>query len=185
MRVKHADRVTVMLATNATGSHKLPLFMIGKSKIPHCFRMADAASRQHNVTYASQSNSWMDSETCSRWFSSVFLPAIRAKHGSQKVVLYWDNAPAHPNTFGIDSQVKIIFLPENLTSRYQPLDAGVISAFKRRYRTSLLDAYDAAAKDIAHFRDLRRKGASASKGMRGVQFAMKANVLAMDLAYRA
>lgn len=32
------DRVTILFCANASGSHKLPLMIIGKSKNPKCFK---------------------------------------------------------------------------------------------------------------------------------------------------
>ena len=39
---------------------------------------------------------------------------------------------------GIFSNLKVVFLPPNMTSRLQPLDAEVIKNFKVRYRKLLL-----------------------------------------------
>jgi hypothetical protein len=35
-------------------------------------------------------------------------------------------------------QVKVVFLPPNVTSVYQPMDAGVIAMVKKKYRYRLL-----------------------------------------------
>ena len=53
--------------------------------------------------------------------------------------MFLDKATCHPESM-IDSlsQVKIIFLPKNTTSRLQPLDAGVIQNFKVMYRKRLV-----------------------------------------------
>ncbi|XP_057292492.1 tigger transposable element-derived protein 4-like [Hydractinia symbiolongicarpus] len=49
----------------------------------------------------------------------------------RKVILFLDNARQF-------SQIKIVFLPKNTTSRLQPLDAGIIQNFKVKYRKRLV-----------------------------------------------
>ena len=50
-----------------------------------------------------------------------------------------NNATCHSKSM-VDSfsQIKIIFLPKNTTSRLQPLDAGIIQNFKVKYRKKLV-----------------------------------------------
>ena len=59
--------------------------------------------------------------------------------GRRKIILFLDNAPCHPkslqNSF---KNIKLIFLPECITSELQPFDADVIRAFKCTYRKRLL-----------------------------------------------
>ena len=57
----------------------------------------------------------------------------------RKIVLVLDNATCHFKSM-IDSfsQIKIIFLPKNITSRLQPLDVGIIQNFKVKYRKRLV-----------------------------------------------
>ena len=57
----------------------------------------------------------------------------------RKVILFLDNTTCHPESMiGQFSQIKIIFLPKNTTSRLQPLDAGIIQNFKVKYRKRLV-----------------------------------------------
>ena len=53
----------------------------------------------------------------------------------RKVILFLDNATYYPESMiGQFSQIKIIFLSNNKTSRLQPLDASIIQNFKVKYR---------------------------------------------------
>jgi hypothetical protein len=170
------DRVTVMLCCNSSGTHKVPLFVIGKSARPHCFATSNEDIRKQ-VPYTSQKNAWMDAVTCTRWFESVFLPAVKARHGSQRVLLYWDNAPSHLRSMAKNTTVKIIMLPENLTSRHQPMDMGIIAAFKKCYKTKLLRAYEEVMSSLEMFQKALADGKEAPAGSRGIKYGMKATIM--------
>ena len=52
-----------------------------------------------------------------------------------KVVLFWDNATCHPEALQASlTNIKLVFIPKNKTSRLQTLDAGIIRNFKHKYR---------------------------------------------------
>ena len=70
--------------------------------------------------------------------------------------MFLDNALVHPEGLqGKYSNIKVVFLPKNTTSRLQPLDAGIIKNFKVKYRKKLLRHVisriknDLSASDIA------------------------------------
>ena len=82
-----------------------------------------------------------------------FCPAVRKQHGlwdsargvGRKVLLLLDNfsghTPPEPNFFkSLERRfgVRVDFLPPNTPSHYQPLDQGIIAAFKAKYRRDLL-----------------------------------------------
>lgn len=131
--MKAKDRVTFVLACNATGSHKIPVAMIGKAKQPLCFQ---PPRRPCPLPYFSQKSAWMDAEIFKSWFETVFLPAVRART-TLPVALLSDNCGAHDDLES--EQVKFIALPPNCTSVYQPLDLGIIACLKRQYKRQLLD----------------------------------------------
>lgn len=50
-----------------------------------------------------------------------------------------DNAPCHPQSLkGQFSNINVVFLPKNTTSKTQPLDAGIIANWKVQYRKRML-----------------------------------------------
>eukprot|EP00168_Porphyra_purpurea_P010995 TRINITY_DN2757_c0_g1_i1.p1 TRINITY_DN2757_c0_g1~~TRINITY_DN2757_c0_g1_i1.p1 ORF type:complete len:274 (-),score=18.50 TRINITY_DN2757_c0_g1_i1:171-992(-) len=79
----------------------------------------------------------MDKHVYARWWNTVFLPAVRARHRGAKCALIMDNSSTHDVAQQAD-YVEILFLPPNVTAIYQPMDAGVIEALKRRYKRRLL-----------------------------------------------
>lgn len=50
--------------------------------------------------------------------------------------LLLDNCPAHPP--GHQLVTSVVYLPKNTTSKIQPMDGGIIAAFKTQYRKRLL-----------------------------------------------
>lgn len=126
------NRVTLTMCCNATGSHKVPVAMIGKAAQPMCFI---GLGNQCPLPYFSQKSAWTDKTVFKRWFFEVFLQAVRARTRSH-VILIMDNLGCH--SVISDPQVTIIELPPNTTAVFQPSDAGVIAGLKRRYKFRLL-----------------------------------------------
>lgn len=69
-------------------------------------------------------------------FFQIFTKFFNKHINKRRVLLLLDNAPSHVWT---DVQkaaypnIEILFLPPNTISKLQPMDAGIISAFKRHY----------------------------------------------------
>lgn len=129
------ERITVLLASNASGTHRLPPMCIGKSKKPRALK--DVARNALPVFYRAQKSSWMSCELFAEWFSDQFVPKVEKflteKGLPKKAILLIDNAPTHPCELK-SGDIVVRFLPPNVTSLIQPLDQGVIATFKRHYR---------------------------------------------------
>jgi hypothetical protein len=134
-RKKDKARVTVGLTCNATGTDRLPLWFIGTANRPHCFRSEHltgldtiGAVWRHNKT------AWMNHYIMKEyllWFDQ------RMRSKGKKVLLLMDNFSAHElaaeqieNGVVKLTNTKVMWLPPNATSIYQPLDQGIIQNWK-------------------------------------------------------
>ena len=159
--IKAKDRVTAFCCTNADGTDKVEFSIIGKSKNPRCFRSGEPA-----VRYFSQKNAWSDAEVFRSWFYDLFLPHIR-KRTSAPVALLMDNCGAHGSDLhDCREQVTIFPLPPNCTSIHQPMDMGVIAAWKALYRRNLLLEIIG---DIETQEQRRKKNEKRPAGMKGLE----------------
>lgn len=138
---KSKDRVSLLVCANASGTDKLPLLLIGKSKKPRPFKNINVNSLP--VKYTNQRSAWMNSEIFEKWFYDDFVPHVK-EHLAQlnlppKAVLLIDNAPCHPEEeMLISGEIRAILLPPNVTSIIQPMDQGVIETTKRHYKKKLI-----------------------------------------------
>ena len=74
-RKQKKERITVLVCANATGTHKIPLLLIGKSDRPYCFRKINKLP----VEYRGQEKAWMNKKVFMDWYKNIFLPAIKLR----------------------------------------------------------------------------------------------------------
>ena len=73
-------------------------------------------------------------------------PKVQLEH--KKIILFLDKVPYQPETLqNYLKNIKLIFLPKCTISRLQPLDAGIIRAFKCKYRKYRLLKYVVSQSD--------------------------------------
>ena len=80
-----------------------------------------------------QQKAWMTSDIFQQWLDKL---NSKMKREGRSVLLIVDNCPAHPDV--VYSNVKLVLLPLNTTSKLQPCDAGTIQTIKWHYRRCLL-----------------------------------------------
>ncbi|SPO27760.1 related to transposases [Ustilago trichophora] len=130
---KDKTRITILFACNSTGSEKLEPFFIGKADQPRAFKRSTAA--QLGIHYAANQKAWMTSSLFTSWLQH--LDAHIGQTPGRHILLLLDNFKGHGSTEKPLTElhnITIHFLPPNTTSRIQPLDAGIIAAFKKHYR---------------------------------------------------
>lgn len=120
-------RLTVCLFTNSVGEKENPI-IIGNAKRPRVFGRLDV-EKLYGIYWRHNRTSWMTA-TIFEEILKMFNRKMKLQH--RKVLLFLDNATCHPSISL--SNVKLLFLPANTTSCCQPLDQGIINAFKMRYR---------------------------------------------------
>ncbi|KZO92477.1 DDE-domain-containing protein, partial [Calocera viscosa TUFC12733] len=128
--VKHdKHRITLAFTVNATGTERLPPLFIGHSARPRCFKKKTGS--QLGFDYYANKKAWMTGHVFQRYLEA-FDRQMREQ--GRKVLLLIDNAPSHIFDKSVITNIQVEFFPPNMTSRIQPLDAGVIRAFKAHYK---------------------------------------------------
>ena len=133
---KSKQRITVAFFVSADGGKVGKPIVIWRSKKPRCFRLASAPDKLAEVSYFDDSKSWMQVEIMEKVIDTLNHQMRKQR---RKVILFLDNATVHATSLtDMYSNIKIVFLPKNTTSRLQPLDAGIIQSFKTKYRKKLM-----------------------------------------------
>ncbi|XP_061923676.1 tigger transposable element-derived protein 1-like isoform X2 [Entelurus aequoreus] len=132
------DRLTLVMCGNAAGFMIKP-GIIYKSENPKALK-----NKNKNVLpvyWMHNPKARMTNSLISNWFHQCFIPEVRlylAEKGLEfKVLLLLDNAEGYTVDLSFDG-VHIEFLPPNTTLQIQPMDQGVIRAFKALYTQSIL-----------------------------------------------
>lgn len=135
-RCKQKARITIKFCTNSDGSEKLPLWVIGRAARPRAFQAARVNLQALDIHWRSNRTAWMTADIMSEW-----LYWFDQRMNGRKVVLLMDNFSAHEavvelikNSHVLLQNTLIIWLPPNTTSKYQPLNQGIINTWKVYWR---------------------------------------------------
>jgi hypothetical protein len=130
------DRLTLLLGANAEGDCKLKPLLVYHSENPRAFKGLSKATLP--VHFRSNPKAWMTIALFEDWFINCFIPEVeKFCTGNDipfKILLIVDNAPGHPaHLDDFHTNVKVVFLPPNMTLILQPMDQSVIANFKAYY----------------------------------------------------
>ena len=127
-------RLTGLAAANATGE-KLPMFVIGKSAKPRCFKNV----KNLLCRYRCQNKSWMDGNLFTEWVRQLDNKFVA--EGRQIALI--DNCPAHPRIDNLQA-VELIKLTAKHNLHNAANGSGVIRSLKAHYRTKIVKRYIAS-----------------------------------------
>jgi hypothetical protein len=127
------DRLSILFCSNMDGSEKLKPLVIGKSENPRCFSGINRVNLP--VNYTNNRTAWMNAEIFSKFLNDL---DNRMKRTNRTILLFLDNFSGHESDLVLGN-VKIHFFPPNCTSVLQPMDQGIIQAFKMKYRRLLIE----------------------------------------------
>lgn len=134
------SRVTVHFCVNADGSDKLQPWFIGRARVPASFGARNINPLTLGIHWRHNQKAWMNTVLMMEW-----LRWFDRRCQGRKVLLLMDNFSAHTAAVTAirDSDTPlqnttVAYLPPNMTSKVQPLDQGIIMAFKSHYRKQWL-----------------------------------------------
>jgi hypothetical protein len=141
---KENSRICLILCTNASGSDRLPLWVIGHSQMPQALRNVNLAAMECNWRHNPQA--WLTRSIMQEWLLSFYKYV-----GDRRVLLLLKNHPDHVAAAEMmppPSNVHIQYFPIQVgaTDDQQPLTLGIIQTVKLHYRKEWL-SYMAACKE--------------------------------------
>lgn len=130
------DHLTLLLGANAAGDFRLKPLLVYPSENPRALKGCSKASLP--VVWRSNRNDWLTPRIFQEWFTGCFCPAVEsycARRGlPPRALLLLDGAPCHPaHLGGLSAHVRVEFLPKNTSALIQPMNQGIIAAFKAHY----------------------------------------------------
>jgi hypothetical protein len=128
---KDKSRISVVFATNATGTDRIPVWFIGKAKTPRALRNVSVSTMGGQWRW--NKKAWMNTIIMVEWLQSFYQHIGTTR----QVLLTMDNFRAHYTAVEQHPpppNIRICWLPVNSTSRFQPLDQGIIQNCKAHYR---------------------------------------------------
>ncbi|CCO35250.1 Tigger transposable element-derived protein 6 [Rhizoctonia solani AG-1 IB] len=125
--------LTYLLCANMDGSEKRQPLIIGRARRPRCF--GNLKALQLGFYYFWNQTAWMYQSIWETYLND-FNKDMKAQ--DRHILLLVDNAPTHRHNAANYSNIQVEFLPPNLTSWIQPMDAGIIQCFKSHYRNRFM-----------------------------------------------
>lgn len=140
-------RLAIAVCVNADGSEKIEPLFVGRVRHPKSFK--DQSAQQLDFRYESNQQACTNEMVFQKWLQQFNM---QMRDEGRSVLLLLDTASSHVITGLTFDHVNVAFLPPHGVDLLQPLNAGIITAFKRRYRhlhlAHALERYEQGEKHI-------------------------------------
>lgn len=123
------SRVTLVVGTNADGTDKLPLVVLGKAEKPRWL-----SKKPDAVQYVGTSKGWMTVSVYQEWLRKL------DERENRRILFLVDNAPTHIHRDVNLKNVAVMKFPPNTTALLQPMDQGVIAYLMHEFMNKKTDA---------------------------------------------
>lgn len=137
-RSENKSRITIALACNASGTHRLPPWIVGHYNTPRAFSVPGNDFHSINCMYSSNSIAWMtvaEWRNWIKWFDTTIdrrvLLILNPHRGHEIAYSTLADTMSLQNT-------EIVFLPDSSSPINQPMELGLVQSFKALYRKSYL-----------------------------------------------
>lgn len=134
-RKKEKARISLVFCVNAAGTDRTSIWAIGQARRPRALRGVCLSTM--GIQWRANKTAWMNTTIMAEWLQAFYLHI----GSTRQILLTMDNFSAHYTGLELappPSNIRICWLPANSTSRYQPLDQGIINSFKAHYRRQWL-----------------------------------------------
>ena len=140
-QVTEEDRFTVLLGANASGRCKLKPMLIHRTLNPTALKGISKSSLP--IIWKSNKRLQVTKSLFEEWFFHHFVPEVKQFCTERtipfKIMLVIDNAPGHPIVLDdVHPNVKVVFLPPDISHLLQPMQLGIIQTFKAFYLCRIL-----------------------------------------------
>lgn len=142
---RYQNYVSVMICTNADGSLKFPIVIVGRTSEE---KVLEACS--HPMHYVYQKSAWMTSDILKNWFQNEFVTTagsfLKKKGLPSKALLLIEDTPCHPKAESlVQGDIKTFNIPQSLVR--SPMEFNITDFLKIYYKKFLVQSILSAQKE--------------------------------------
>ena len=129
--------ITSIMAVSADGRTIPPLMIFAGRDVQHQWFDRDEFQLK-NWSFTVSHNGWTNNDIAIRWLRDIFIPNTKPANTIEWRLLVLDGHNSHVNEqfmlLCLSHRIYVIYLPDHSSQAFQPLDVGVFSHLKRRFR---------------------------------------------------